>query len=447
VPATCGMSDHDGTHGRSPQVPTRRDFLRRSGLAAGALGLGALPGVRAPGAAAGAGRGGRSRTLESGRPRDPLREAPRPLRILILGGTGFIGPHQVRYARERGHHVTLFNRGKTNPGLFPGVEKLRGDRNGDLESLKGKSWDVCIDNSASDFEWVRMSASLLRDAVRQYLYVSSISAYADMSHPGMDEDFPTFTYETAGVSRDAEKLPYGLQKALCEREALEYFPDRATIVRPGLIVGPRDPTDRFTYWPVRVARGGEVLAPGDGADPTQVVDARDLTHFMIRLAENATVDTFNATGHTRSMSELLIGIRAAEGADATFTWADADFLAAHDVKPWSDMPVWVPDGEDTAGFARVDIGRALRAGLTFRPLAETVTDTLAWFREQPADRREHMRSGLTAEREEEVLRAWRDRGAAAGGAEGGRGGEPGGTRRRPRAQEGVSFASSVMSAR
>jgi len=408
------MSDHESTHDRSPQVPTRRDFLRRSGLAAGALGLGALPGVGALGAAVGRGDGSPGRSLESGRPRFPLPEDPRPLRILILGGTGFIGPHEVRYARERGHHLTLFNRGKTNPDLFPDVEKLRGDRNGDLESLKGKSWDVCIDNSASNYEWVRLSASLLRDAVRQYLYVSSISAYADTSHPGMDEDFPTFTYETAGVSRDAEKLPYGLQKALCEREALKFFPGRATIVRPGLIVGPRDPTDRFTYWPVRVARGGEVLAPGDGADPTQVIDARDLTHFMIRLAENGTMDTFNATGHTRSMSELLIGIRAAEGADATFTWADAEFLAAHDVKPWSDMPVWVPDGQDTAGFARVDIGRALRAGLTFRPLAETVRDTLAWFREQPADRRAHLRSGLAPDREEEVLAAWHARGAGGG---------------------------------
>lgn len=390
----------------SGPAPSRRDLLRLSAAAAGAVGLGALPGRVA-------GREGAPglRPAPRGAGGAPLR----PLRILILGGTGFIGPHQVRYALGRGHRVTLFNRGKTNPGLFPDVEKLRGDRNGDLASLEGRSWDVCIDNSASNHRWVHLSAGLLRDAVGQYIYVSSISAYSDTGTPGMDEDAPTYTYETAGVSPDAEKLPYGLQKALCERETLRYFPDRATIVRPGLIVGPRDPSDRFTYWPVRVRRGGEVLAPGTPADPTQVIDARDLTHWMIRVAEADTTGTFNATGHTRAMGELLGGIRDAEKADATFTWADADFLAAHDVKPWSDMPVWVPDTTETAGFARVDIARALAAGLRFRPLAETVRDTLAWFDEQPDDRRAHLRSGLSAEREREVLGAWHARGTDAPG--------------------------------
>ncbi|HKK07565.1 MAG TPA: NAD-dependent epimerase/dehydratase family protein [Gemmatimonadota bacterium] len=392
----------------SGSAPGRREFLRLSAAAVGVLGLGALPGSAAAYASLGTPRG---------KPGGSAGPAPDPLRILILGGTGFIGPHQVRYALSRGHRVTLFNRGKTNPGLFPDVEKLRGDRNGDLESLKGRSWDVCIDNSASNHVWVELSASLLKDAVRQYLYVSSISAYSDTSTPGADEDAPTYTYETAGVDRGAKDLPYGLQKALCERVTLKYFPDRATIVRPGLIVGPRDPTDRFTYWPVRIRRGGEVLTPGSPADPTQVIDARDLTHFMVRLAEADTTGTFNATGHTRAMGDLLGGIRDAEKADATFTWADADFLAAHDVKPWSDMPVWVPDTEETAGFARVDIARALAAGLRFRPLAETVRDTLAWFDEQPDDRRAKLRSGLSAEREAEVLRAWHAR-ESGGGAPG-----------------------------
>ena len=373
---------------------SRREFVKRSAVLAGAVGLGAWRG------------GPLDAEREAGAGPEP---APRPLRILILGGTGFIGPHEVDYARARGHHLTLFNRGKTNPGLFPDIEQLHGDRNGDLESLKGKRWDVCIDNSASNIEWVRLSAAFLKDAVRRYLYVSSISAYSDMSTPGMDEDAPTFTYESAGVSRDAEKLPYGLQKALCERETRRVFGDRATIVRPGLIVGPRDPTDRFTYWPVRVHRGGDVLAPGTPADPTQVIDARDLTGFMVRLVEGDVSGTFNATGHSRGMGELLEGIRAAEGADCTFTWADAAFLAAHEVKPWSDMPVWVPDTTETAGFARVDIRRAIGAGLTFLPLAKTVRDTLAWFQAQPAERRDHLRSGLTPEREAEVLNAWRSR--------------------------------------
>jgi 2'-hydroxyisoflavone reductase len=377
---------------------TRREFIKRSAVVAGAVGLGAWGGARSwdPSAE------DRARAGFAG-------PAPRSLRILILGGTGFIGPHEVEYARARGHHLTLFNRGKTNPGLFPEIEQLHGDRNGDLKSLEGKSWDVCIDNSASNFEWVRLSAGLLKDAVDQYIYVSSISAYADFATPGMDVDAPVFTYESAGVSRDAKKLPYGLQKALSEKEALKALPGRAAIVRPGLIVGPRDPSDRFTYWPVRVHRAGEVLAPGTPADPTQIIDARDLTGWMIRVAENGTTGTFNATGHSRGMGDLLNGIRAADASPCTFTWADADFLAAHDVKPWSDMPVWVPDTKETAGFARVDIHRAVDAGLTFRPLARTVIDTLAWFLELPADRRAKLKAGLSPERETEVLKAWHAR--------------------------------------
>ncbi len=387
---------------------SRRDFLKRSALAAGALGLGAWP---APTAGGPPGAGGHGPAASGVGGKQPGRAAS-PLRILILGGTGFIGPHEVDYARARGHHLTLFNRGKTDPGLFPDIEQLRGDRNGDLESLKGKSWDVCIDNSASNIAWVRLSAPLLQHAVRRYIYVSSISAYSDMSTAGADEDAPTYTYQSAGVSdtTPAKDLPYGLQKALCEREVLRVFGDRGTVVRPGLIVGPRDPSDRFTYWPVRIHRGGEVLAPGTPADPTQVIDARDLTAWMIRLAENDTPGTFNATGHSRGMGELLEGIRSALGAKATFTWASADFLSAQDVKPWSDMPVWVPDTKETAGFARVSIARALAAGLTFRPLRETARDTLAWFQGLPAERRTHLHAGLTPEREARVLAAWHARG-------------------------------------
>lgn len=356
----------------------RREFVKRSALLAVALGASAWR--RAP--------------------------ASRPLRILILGGTGFIGPHEVEYASARGHQLTLFNRGITNPGLFPHIEQLHGDRNGDLESLKGKTWDVCIDDSASNFAWVRLSAGLLRNAVQQYIYVSSISAYSDYSTAGMDVDAPTFTYKSAGVRPDAKTLPYGLQKALSEKEALKFFPDRATIVRPGLIVGPRDPTDRFTYWPVRIRRGGEVLAPGMPADPTQIIDARDLAGWMIRLAENNTTGTFNATGNVRGMGDLLGGIRAAESSTNSFTWVDARFLEKQKVEAWSDMPVWPSEDREYAGFTRIDNHRAVNAGLTFRSLAETARDTLAWYDEQPAERREHLKAGLTPERESQVLKAW-----------------------------------------
>lgn len=392
------MSHPSGSRDRPGTGTSRREFLKRSAVAAGALGLGAC-------SASGQGAEGAEREAAAcGTPPPP--RADKPLRILILGGTGFIGPHQVEYALARGHHITLFNRGKTNPGLFPGVEKLRGDRNGDLASLEGKRWDVCIDNSASNYKWVRLSAGLLKDAVHQYIYVSSISAYSDFSHPGMDVDAPTYTYETAGVSPDAEKLPYGLQKALSEKEAEKALPGRTTIVRPGLIVGPRDTSDRFTYWPVRIQRGGEVLAPGTPDDPTQIIDARDLTGWMIRLAENDTTGIFNATGRTRGMAELLYGIHASVSVPATFTWVDAAFLAAHDVKPWSDMPVWIPPTGDMAGFGRIDIHRAVDAGLTFRPLGETTRDTLAWWREQPADRQASPRAGLEPAREAKVLAAW-----------------------------------------
>lgn len=379
----------------------RRGFLKMAMGAAAGLAFGASTGHLAAARA----------TEEAERRRDPRRT----LRILILGGTGFIGPHQVRYAQERGHALTLFNRGRTNPGLFPGVEKLRGDRNGDLASLEGRRWDVVIDNSASNHEWVRLSAGLLRDAVERYIYVSSLSAYADMSPIGIDVDAPTFTYETAGASpgTDAAELPYGLRKALSEREARAALGDRATIVRPGLIVGPRDPTDRFTYWPVRIHRGGEVLAPGTPDDPSQIIDARDLAAWMIRLAENDTAGTFNAVQPSRPFAELLYGIRAVTTEPATFTWVDGDFLAAQEVRAWADMPVWVPPDGDSAGFARFDVHRAVEAGLTFRPLAETARDTLEWHFTRPEQEQEALRAGLSPEREAEVLAAWhRARGTA-----------------------------------
>lgn len=333
-----------------------------------------------------------------------------PLRILILGGTGFIGPHQVQYALDRGHTVTLFNRGKTNPQLFPSVEKLTGDRAGDLESLKGRRWDLVIDNSATDPKWVELSAALLQKAVGRYCFVSTRSVYFDTSRVPMTIEAPVCTPENTPVEA-GKPLPYCLAKALSEKLVVQYFGDRALIVRPSLIVGPGDLTDRFTYWPVRIERGGEVLAPGDGTDPVQIIDARDLSEWMIRLAEMGTTGTYNALGPRtpRLFSELLHGIKAVTTSEATFTWVDADFLAAHQVLPYQEMPVWMPARNGRQGFARFDISREVGLGLTFRPLAVTVRDTLDYYRAQPAERQEKLRAGISPEREAEVLAAWHGR--------------------------------------
>lgn len=341
------------------------------------------------------------------------RHAPpaRKLRILILGGTGFIGPHQVRYALERGHQLTLFNRGRTNPGLFPQVEHLKGDRAAkQLDALRGKKWDVVIDNSATNPAWVQDSAQLLRDATGQYIFISTRSVYSDVSRVPMSAAAPVFTAETAGW-REGQPMPYGLQKALAEKNAMEALPGRTTIVRPGLIIGPGDDTDRFTYWPVRIERGGEVLAPGDGSDPVQIIDARDLSEWVIRLAEGRHYGTFNAVGPRvpRPFDELLYGIRAVTTAETTFTWVSTDFLLERKVRPYSDLPVWMPARDGREGFARFDITPEVERGLTFRPLAVTVRDSLDYFHSLPAERQATLKAGLAPAREAELLAAWKAR--------------------------------------
>ena len=334
-----------------------------------------------------------------------------PLRILILGGTGFIGPYQVQYALDRGHHITLFNRGRTNPHLFPGVEKLVGDRDGDLSALAGGRWDVVIDNSASDPGRVERSARVLRDAVDLYVFVSTRSVYYDTSRVPMTVDAELFSLENTKVEPGA-RLPYGLAKALSEAKVREFFPDRHLIVRPSLIVGPGDLTDRFTYWPVRIERGGEILAPGNGSDFVQVIDARDLSEWMIRLVERDVTGIYNALGPRTpwSFAEFLHGIKAVTTADARFTWVDTDFLLAHDVQPYREMPVWMPARDGREGFGRFDISREVALGLTFRPLAVTARDTLDYYHAQPQERQRELRAGITPEREAEVLRLWHERG-------------------------------------
>lgn len=347
-----------------------------------------------------------------------IAASPQPLRILILGGTGFIGPHQVRHAIARGHKVTVFNRGQHEADLPDRVEYLNGDRDkGTLNALKGRDWDVCIDNPTSVPFWVRDVAKVLKGKVKQYIFVSTISVYADNATANAAEDAALLKYRGRNVMREtrdtlrANMALYGPLKAASEAEALKQFAGVTTIVRPGLIVGPGDTTDRFSYWPIRLARGGDVVVPGDGSDPVQFIDARDLAEWMIRLAESRTFGTFNATGpnYPLSTAAMLYGIRATNTAGATLHWIPADFLAEQKVSPWSDMPVWIPAHGDSAGFGQRSIARALAAGLMFRPLATTATETLAWFGEQPAERQAKLGAGLTVEREAAVLTAWKAR--------------------------------------
>lgn len=368
----------------------RRQFLATT--ASAALGLSTLGGVIPTHAAA-----------------TPRARPGSPLRILILGGTSFIGPYQVEYARERGHEITLFNRGRTNPRLFRGLETLIGDRAGDVRALEGRQWDVVLDNSAQEPEWVELTGRVLRDNVRRYILVSTRSVYSDLSRVPSTADAPVYTIENTPVE-PGQRRPYGLRKALCEQAAREAFGARATIVRPGLIIGPGDETDRFTYWPVRIERGGEVLAPGDGTDPVQIIDARDLSEWMIRLAENDTPGTFNAVGPfiPRPFDELLYGIRAVTTAETSFTWVDTDWLLERNVRPYSDLPVWMPARGRNLGFARFDLTPEIEAGLTFRSLAQTTADTLAWWHEQPKER-QVLKTGLDAAREAELLAAYRRR--------------------------------------
>ncbi|WP_372785455.1 NAD-dependent epimerase/dehydratase family protein [Phenylobacterium sp.] len=343
-------------------------------------------------------------------------KAKTKLRILILGGTGFIGPHEVRYALARGHEVTIFNRGK-QPQEWPGhVEELLGDRNtGDLKSLQGRTWDVCIDNPTTLPFWVCDAGQVLKGKVKQYIFISTISAYAKNDKPA-DETAAVAPYKGADpMAETAETLKahpelYGPLKAVSEAEARRQFGEGAvTVIRPGLITGPGDETDRFTYWPVRLSRGGEILAPGDGNDPVQFVDSRDLAEWVIRMAESRTTGVFNGTGPARPMTmrQMLAGIAQGVHVEPKLTWVSTKFLDDLKVQAWTDQPVWVPGQGETAGFARRDISKALRAGLTYRPLPVTAADTLAWFLQQPAERQAKLRAGLAPLREAALLEAWK----------------------------------------
>ncbi len=327
------------------------------------------------------------------------------MQILILGGTVFLGRHLVEAALARGHTVTLFNRGQHNPELFPTVEKVHGDRAWDLGLLLERRWDAVIDTCGYVPRLVRLAASQLARQVEHYTFISSVSVYSDLEQPGLQEAAP------AGVLADptietVNADTYGPLKALCESAAEQAMPGRVLVVRPGLIVGPWDPSDRFSYWPVRLARGGEVLAPGAPGEPVQFIDVRDLAAWLLDRVEHRQTGVYNATGPATPLTrqELLQACQAVAGTNAELTWVDDDFLLAEGVAPYSDLPLWVP--AVYAGLDRVDIAKARAADLHFRPLTETIRDTLDWRQAHAAL---PWRAGLSAEREQELLALFRTR--------------------------------------
>jgi 2'-hydroxyisoflavone reductase len=324
------------------------------------------------------------------------------VKLLVLGGTKFLGRAAVEHALARGHEVTLFNRGETNPDLFPEAEKLRGDREHDVSALDGRSWDVVLDTPGYVPHVVRASGELLADVVEHYLFISSISAYADFTGPSREGDA---TKEIGDLPQDRlfeDYSNYGPLKALCEQVVRDVYDERATVVRPGLIVGPHDPTGRFTYWPHRIARGGDVLVPAPAEEKVQFIDVRDLAAWLLNVCERRQAGTFNATGEGVTWAEVVETCRDVAGSDANLVWVDGEFLVEQGVEQWMELPLWLRDPE-WVGMHMADVTKALDAGLTFRPLEETIRATLELAETTDG-------AGLAPEREVELLRAWRGRG-------------------------------------
>jgi len=340
-------------------------------------------------------------------------KAEEPMKILVLGGTAFLGPACVELLRARGHEVTLFNRGRTNAHLYPDLEQIHGDRRDGHEALAGRKWDVVLDTSAYYPRVVNGAMDVLAGNVDHYVLISTVSVYSRFDERGIDEDFPVGTIEDE-TTEDITGESYGPLKALCERAAYDRMPGRVTVVRPGLIVGPMDRTDRFTYWPVRVERGGELLAPNSPDQGIQVVDVRDLAAFITKCSEEKVAGTYNATSDPErfTIGDLLDTSKQISGSDATFTWVSPEFLEEQEVAAWSEMPVWMPPTGEYAGFDAIDVSRAVAKGLTFRPLAKTVEATLDWWHSMPESTdgpRAELRAGIAAEKEATVLAAWKAR--------------------------------------
>jgi 2'-hydroxyisoflavone reductase len=328
----------------------------------------------------------------------------KPLKVLIFGGTGFIGPHFVRELTAGGHQLTLFNRGKRNPGLFPNLETLIGDRNGPLDVLQGRQWDVVIDDSGYLPAQVKQSTQALKDSARHYIFVSSISAYADLTPPGVDEDHPLAQLKDPNVTKITDET-YGGAKALCEQIVEQAFGTRQAVIRPSYIVGPGDTSDRFTYWPVRVARGGEMLAPGTALDPIQFIDVRDLAEFMRRCVESSIAGRYNLCNPPGAvtMGDLLETSKRITKSNASFVWTGQSFIEQNKLLESGEIPIWAPTVGKDAGAALVSSARAVARGLRFRDLDITVRDTLAWHEQRPAEQKSKLRVGLAPEREIELL--------------------------------------------
>jgi 2'-hydroxyisoflavone reductase len=333
------------------------------------------------------------------------------MKLLLLGGARFLGRHTIDSAIARGHEVTVFNRGSNNAGLPAEVEVLTGDRDGKMDALRGRTWDAVIDTSGYLPRIVGEGAELLAGA-RHYTFVSSVSVYTSFSIPKMDETGPVGELEDPKVE-GITGATYGPLKVLCEREVERRFPGRAAMIRAGLIVGPRDDIGRFTYWVKRVAKGGEVLAPGRPERRIQVIDARDIADWMVKLAEEGRAGVFNTTGPDRplTMGEFLSECQRVSGSDARLTWVSDQFLAEHKVGPWGDMPIYLPeDDAEHRYFADINVSRAIEAGLRFRPLEESIRATLDWT-EPPRPRDFSVAippPGISAEREAELLRLWHE---------------------------------------
>jgi 2'-hydroxyisoflavone reductase len=327
-----------------------------------------------------------------------------PLRVLILGGTGFIGPHFVDALTAAGHTVTLFNRGRRNPRAVAGVETLIGDRNGKLDALRNRNWDAVIDNSGYVPRDVQASAELLADRVQHYVFISSISAYADLKSPGIDEDHALARLADPTTTQITNES-YGGLKVLCEAAVERIYRERATIIRPTYIVGPGDTSDRFTYWPVRVQRGGDMLAPGSPGDPIQFIDARDLAAFVRGVVEQRIAGRYNACNQPRAvtMGDVLETSKRLTGSNARFHWASAAFLSEHQLVDSNEIPIWAPTEGVLAGAALVSPARAVAKGLKFTPLETTLRDTLAWQAKRPAEQQK-LQAGLSPERERELLK-------------------------------------------
>lgn len=334
------------------------------------------------------------------------------MKILVIGGTQFVGRAMVQAALDRGHDVTLFNRGKTGTDLFPSAEKLVGDRDGGLDVLDGRRWDAVIDSCGYYPRLVKASALKLKDAVGVYAFVSTISVYSDTSKIGIVETDP-MSRELGEAGETLTNETYGPLKVLCEDEVTAVYPDNHLIIRPGLVTGPHDHSNRFGYWPARIAKGGDVLIPGSADRPLQHIDARDLADFMLHCIENGTMGDFNATGpgKRQTMEDLVAACLTASGSDANPIYVDEAFLLENGVQPWAELPFWIPELEaESVGMFRFDTQKAIKAGLTCRPLLETVRNALAYENEraQAADFH-NWAANLSPEKEQALLEKWAGR--------------------------------------